>query len=84
MTFTPDFKSAHVVPSPNHDARTTPIDILLLHYTGMKSGEGALERLTDTSSKVSSHYLVHEDGRIDQLGQRNALYGAILANPGLH
>jgi N-acetylmuramoyl-L-alanine amidase len=66
MTFTPDFKSARVVPSPNHEARAS-IDILLLHYTGMRSGQAALERLCDAASKVSSHYLVHEDGRIDQL-----------------
>jgi len=67
MTFIPDFKLARARPSPNHDARTTPIDILLLHYTGMRSGEAASERLCDADSKVSSHYLVHEDGRIDQL-----------------
>jgi N-acetylmuramoyl-L-alanine amidase len=67
MTFIPDFKPAHANPSPNHDARTTPIDILLLHYTGMRSGEAACARLTDAASKVSSHYLVYEDGRIDQL-----------------
>jgi N-acetylmuramoyl-L-alanine amidase len=67
MTFTPDHKNARVVPSPNHDARSTPVDILLLHYTGMKTAEAALARLIDPAAKVSSHYLVHEDGRIDQL-----------------
>lgn len=67
MTFTPDFSSARVQPSPNHDEREAAIDILLLHYTGMKSGEDALARLTDAAAQVSSHYLVHEDGRIDQL-----------------
>ena len=65
--FTPDHSAARVVPSPNHDARTTPIDILLLHYTGMKTAEAAFERLTDPAAKVSSHYLVYEDGRVDQL-----------------
>ena len=67
MTFIPDFELAHAKPSPNHDARTTQVDILLLHYTGMQSGEAACERLCDADSKVSSHYLVYEDGRIDQL-----------------
>ena len=67
MTFAPDHKGVRVVPSPNHDARTTPIDILLLHYTGMRTAEAAFGRLTDPSAKVSSHYLVYEDGRIDQL-----------------
>jgi N-acetylmuramoyl-L-alanine amidase len=67
MTFTPDFPSARVQPSPNHDERKAAIDILLLHYTGMTSAEDALARLTDAAAKVSSHYLVYEDGRIDQL-----------------
>jgi N-acetylmuramoyl-L-alanine amidase len=67
MTLIPDFKPAQAKPSPNHDARTAPVDILLLHYTGMRSGEAACERLRDERGKVSSHYLVYEDGRIDQL-----------------
>jgi N-acetylmuramoyl-L-alanine amidase len=33
----------------------------------MQSGEAARERLCDADAKVSSHYLVYEDGRIDQL-----------------
>ena len=68
MSFPPDsLHVSRVAPSPNHDARATPIDILLLHYTGMQSGEAACERLCDAAAKVSSHYLVHEDGRIEQL-----------------
>jgi len=51
-------------PSPNHDERPagTAIDILLLHYTGMRSAEESLERLCDPASKVSAHYLIGEDG----------------------
>ena len=56
-----------VVPSPNHDARTSRIDILLLHYTGMTTEEEALARLTDPEAKVSSHYFIYEDGRIVQM-----------------
>ena len=68
IDFKPDSELVRsVMPSPNHDARTAPVDILLLHYTGMRSGEAARERLCDEAAKVSSHYLVHEDGRIDQL-----------------
>lgn len=33
--------------SPNFDARTRPIDLVVLHYTGMQNGETALMRLTD-------------------------------------
>lgn len=54
-------------PSPNFDARTALPDILVLHYTGMQTGESALDRLRDPAAKVSSHYLVEEDGRIFRL-----------------
>jgi N-acetylmuramoyl-L-alanine amidase len=56
-------------PSPNFEPRKggrTP-DLLLLHYTGMKSAEAALDWLTDADSKVSCHYLVDEAGRITQM-----------------
>lgn len=53
-------------PSPNHDARKPgqPIDILVLHYTGMPTGEEALARLCDPQAKVSAHYTVDEDGTV--------------------
>ena len=35
------------MPSPNHDERNAPIDMLVLHYTGMTSAQAALSRLTD-------------------------------------
>ncbi|MCK5575011.1 MAG: N-acetylmuramoyl-L-alanine amidase [Sphingomonadales bacterium] len=54
-------------PSPNHDERTLPVDMLIMHYTGMQSGPDALERLRDPQWRVSAHYLVEEDGRIFQL-----------------
>jgi len=56
-------------PSPNFDRRPagSVIDILLLHYTGMETGDAALERLCDPDSKVSAHYLVDEDGTAYQL-----------------
>jgi NADH:ubiquinone oxidoreductase subunit 3 (subunit A) len=54
-------------PSPNFDARTKVPDMLVLHYTGMESGEAALARLCDPEARVSSHYLVEEDGRIFRL-----------------
>jgi N-acetylmuramoyl-L-alanine amidase len=50
--------------SPNFDDRSRAPDLLLLHYTGMRSGREALDRLCDRAAKVSSHYLVEEDGRI--------------------
>jgi N-acetylmuramoyl-L-alanine amidase len=33
--------------SPNFDARTRPIDLVVLHYTGMQDAQTALRRLTD-------------------------------------
>jgi N-acetylmuramoyl-L-alanine amidase len=56
-------------PSPNHNARPagTPIDTLVLHYTGMQSAEAALGRLCDAGARVSSHYLLDEDGALWQL-----------------
>ena len=53
-------------PSPNFDARSKdqPVDILLLHYTGMETGAAALARLCDPEARVSSHYTVDEDGTI--------------------
>ncbi|EFL90853.1 N-acetylmuramoyl-L-alanine amidase [Ahrensia sp. R2A130] len=42
-------------------------DILLLHYTGMDSGDGALKWLCCEESGVSCHYLIFEDGRTLQM-----------------
>ena len=51
------------VPSPNHDARAEgPVDILVMHYTGMLTAEEALARLCDPDAKVSAHYTVDRDG----------------------
>jgi N-acetylmuramoyl-L-alanine amidase len=51
-------------PSPNFDARTRPPNMIVLHYTGMRTGEAALARLRDPAARVSSHYLVEEDGGV--------------------
>jgi N-acetylmuramoyl-L-alanine amidase len=56
-------------PSPNQDDRPagTPVDTIVLHYTGMTSAEAALARLCDAAARVSSHYLVEEDGKVWRL-----------------
>ena len=54
-------------PSPNFDARRSPPDMIVLHYTGMQTGQAALDRLCDPEAKVSAHYLVEEDGRVFRL-----------------
>ena len=53
-------------PSPNCDARPVDaaIDMLVLHYTGMRSAAQALARLCDPATKVSAHYLIDEGGEV--------------------
>ncbi len=67
--FTADYRAACVLPSPNHGERVDGVrpDMIILHYTGMPSEEGALAWLCSPESQVSSHYFVHEDGRVVQL-----------------
>jgi N-acetylmuramoyl-L-alanine amidase len=54
------------MPSPNFDPRRegAPVDILVMHYTGMRTAGEALARLCDPEAKVSSHYTIDEEGRI--------------------
>jgi N-acetylmuramoyl-L-alanine amidase len=54
-------------PSPNRDERALPISMVVLHYTGMQTGEEALQRLCDPDAKVSAHYLIDEDGTVVRL-----------------
>ena len=49
-------------PSPNHDDRTAPVSMIVLHYTGMPTAAEAIARLCDPEAEVSAHYLVEEDG----------------------
>jgi N-acetylmuramoyl-L-alanine amidase len=50
--------------SPNFDDRPegTIIDTIIIHYTGMETAQGALQRLCDPASKVSAHYMIDLDG----------------------
>ena len=59
-------------PSPNHGSRgeppnLRPINMLVLHYTGMQTAQAALDRLCDPEAKVSAHYVVEEDGTLWRL-----------------
>ncbi len=53
--------------SPNYDNRTKPISVLVMHYTGMKTGAAALDRLCESAAKVSAHYCIEEDGTLHKL-----------------
>jgi hypothetical protein len=57
------------LPSPNQEERPagSPIDMLILHYTGMKTGQEAIDRLCDPAARVSAHYVVEEDGAVVRL-----------------
>jgi len=57
------------LPSPNQDERPAglPVDMLVLHYTGMRSGAEAIARLRDPAARVSAHYVVEEDGAVFRL-----------------
>jgi N-acetylmuramoyl-L-alanine amidase len=59
----------HERPSPNNDERPSdePVDMLILHYTGMQTAQEAIDRLRDPEAKVSSHYVVDEDGTVLRL-----------------
>lgn len=69
-TFFPDSPLvARVLPSPNHGERigVAGPDMLVLHYTGMRSTQEAVEWLRSPERGVSAHYVVYENGGIAQL-----------------
>lgn len=59
---------ADVVPAANFEARKCgqKPDLLLLHYTGMRSAAAAIAWLARADSRVSCHYVIDTDGRITQ------------------
>ena len=66
------FQPPHILqitefPGTNYSQRREQIDMLVLHYTGMQTGEGARRQLSRAGSGVSSHYLVMKDGTIYRL-----------------
>ena len=53
--------------SPNFETKRrkpNQIKFIIFHYTGMKNELEAIERLTNIKSKVSSHYLIKNNGEI--------------------
>lgn len=53
-------------PSPNFNDRPGPVDMLVMHYTGMPDAAGAIAVLTDgnRTPRVSAHYTLDEDGTV--------------------
>lgn len=60
-------------PSPNHGPRPGDgaVDMLVLHYTGMRTAAEALDRLCSPEAQVSAHYLIDEDGTLWRLVAEN-------------
>lgn len=53
--------------SPNYDDRTSNdaiIDMIVIHYTGMQSGDEALAHMCNPAAKVSAHYMIDLGGEI--------------------
>lgn len=59
----------HHYQSPNFDERSNHhcLDLIIIHYTGMKKVKEALMRLCDPLAKVSAHYLIDQKGQCYQL-----------------
>ncbi len=56
--------------SPNFNSIKRPkkqIRFIVLHYTGMKSENAAINKLTNIQSQVASHYLITRNGKIINL-----------------
>jgi len=63
-----DLACVIALPSPNHAARQSAIDILVLHYTELPLDE-SLKVLRDDNrpNRVSAHYVLAEDGTVYRL-----------------
>ena len=55
--------------SPNQAQRAerAVIDMLVLHYTGMRTAGEAIERMCDPQARVSAHFVIEENGTIWRL-----------------
>jgi N-acetylmuramoyl-L-alanine amidase len=64
-------------PSPNFDARTRAIDLVVLHYTGMQNAEIALTRLCDpapVAGKYPGPWQTRDIDPVTPLGRASAHY----------
>ena len=49
------------------------IKIIVIHYTGMQSERESMIRLSNPKSKVSSHFLINQNGKVFRLVQDNRI-----------
>jgi len=62
--------------SPNFSRKKRPnnsIKIIIIHYTGMQSERESMIRLCNPRSKVSSHFVINQNGKIYRLVQDNQI-----------
>ena len=61
-------KLIHNFKSPNfNDRKSNNIEIIVIHYTALNSISKSLEYLCSKKNKVSSHYLISQEGKIYSL-----------------
>ena len=59
--------------SPNFNKRKKSIKIIIIHYTGMQSERESIIRLCNPKSKVSSHFLINQNGKVYRLVKDNEI-----------
>ena len=62
--------------SPNFNRKkrsVNSIKVIIIHYTGMQSGRESLRRLINPKFKVSSHYLIYQNGKTLRLVKDNKI-----------
>ena len=62
--------------SPNFSRRkrlNNSIKVIIIHYTGMQSERESMVRLCNPKSKVSSHFVINQNGKIYRLVQDNQI-----------
>ena len=62
--------------SPNFDRKKrlkNSIKIIVIHYTGMQSERESIIRMCNPQSKVSSHFLISQNGKVYRLVQDNRI-----------
>jgi len=62
--------------SPNSNSKkrsSKSIKLIIIHYTGMQSERESLKRLCDPKSKVSSHFLINQTGKVFRLIKDNKI-----------
>ena len=62
--------------SPNFDRKKRSINsikIIVIHYTGMQSERESIIRLSNARSKVSSHFLINQNGKVYRMVQDNRI-----------